>query len=447
MPLDYDSPQGRTAEIAVLKVPARGQRIGSLVVNPGGPGGPGVPMAAGAATTWARSALTERFDVIGFDPRGVGASTPAIRCFSDAEVDRGEAAMSATVGLGKVTEAGSRALVDRCAEHTGGMDALQAMSTRSTVRDLDVLREAIGDSKLNFLGQSYGTRLGAVYAEMFPKKVRALVLDGAVDPNLDTSSRRVIQWRGFQRAFDQLAAFCSRQSDCPLGSVPAQATERFLDLVRPLIDDPIPAGDRGSFGFNEAYRAVTSGLYVSAVWHVSAVWPVLIKGLGELQHGEFATLQKVADSFAGRTPDGRYGNFSQAIFAINCMDEDRHTPQQESALKREIQQAAPFTDAGRGSVTRDPCEFWPGKPTLGYPYANNIVDLPQSLVISVTGDPSTPYASGVALATAPGGAVLTVEGEQHTVAYAGTSDCVNTAVAEYLVDLRIPSPDTRCVLS
>ncbi|MEV0248717.1 alpha/beta hydrolase [Nocardia sp. NPDC050712] len=440
VPVDYQDPDGPTMRIALLKVPARGERIGSLLLNPGGPGGPGMGMAALGAKTFANSPVTERFDLIGFDPRGVGASTPAVDCFSDAELDTGKAA-TVTVGYGTLTEQDSRRTVERCAEGSGGKNVLAHLGTRDAARDMDILRAVLGDEKLSFLGQSYGTRLGAVYAEMFPQNVRALVLDGAVDPSLGTVERRILQFTSFQRSFDVMAADCATRPDCPLGTDPAKATEVFQSIVRPLIDQPITVADGRKLDFNAAYGAVTAGLYDSAVW------PVLFKGIAEIKAGHGETLFKVSDAFGGRDPEGHYPNFTEATYAINCLDEQRNTPAQEVDLKRRIQQVAPFTDSGRGPEgARDPCEFWPAEPTLGYPYAAGIEGLPATLTISVTGDPSTPYSGGVKLAETLGGALLSVEGEQHTVAFSGASPCVNQAVADYLVDLKTPAEGARCTL-
>lgn len=441
VPLDYENPADATARIAMLKVPARGERIGSLFLNPGGPGGPGMSMAATGATTLADSPLTENFDLIGFDPRGVGASMPAIDCFTDEEADAGEAYTTVVTGSRTLSEDGARDLVGRCAERSGGEDVLAHVGTREAAQDLDILRSALGDDALNFLGQSYGTRLGSVYAEMFPQNVRAMVLDGAIDPQASTTDRRIEQFTGFQRAFDEMAAACAAAPDCPLGTDPAAAVENFQNIVRPLIENPIIASDGRKVDFDLAYGAVIAGLYDSAAW------PVITRGIGELQVGQADTLLKINDVFGGRDADGSQPNFSEALYAINCMDEQRNTPQQEVDLKRRIQEIAPFTDAGLGpDGARDPCEFWPAEPTLGIPYATDVEGLPDTLTISITGDPSTPYEGGVALADALGGSLLSVDGEQHTVAFAGADACVDDIVANYLVDLESPPAEARCTL-
>ncbi|MGV8874533.1 MAG: alpha/beta hydrolase [Rhodococcus sp. (in: high G+C Gram-positive bacteria)] len=442
VPLDYADPDGSTAQIALLKAPARGEKVGSLLLNAGGPGGPGMSMAAtGATSTWAQSPLTERFDLIGFDPRGVGASTPAIDCFSDAEQDAGQAYTSVFTGSRTLSEDGARQLVQQCSERSGGDDILEHVGTRDAARDMDILRSALGEETMNYLGQSYGTRLGAVYAEMFPQNVRAMVLDGAIDPGQGTAERRVYQFTNFQKAFDGMAAACAVEPDCPLGTDPSKAAERFQQIARPLIDNPIVTADGREMDFDAAYGAVVAGLYDSAVW------PVITKGIAELQIGQAEILTAIIDAFGGRDANGTYPNFSEALFAINCMDEQRNTPEQEVDLKRTIQEIAPFTDAGLGpDGARDPCQFWPAEPTLDIPYATEVDGLAETLTISITGDPSTPYEGGVNLADTLGGSLLTVDGAQHTVAFAGTSECVNGIVADYLVDLKAPSKDARCTL-
>ncbi|WNG85582.1 alpha/beta hydrolase [Mycobacterium sp. ITM-2016-00317] len=246
VPLDYQQPQGDTVRLAVMRVPARGEALGSLVLNPGGPGGSGLFAAAATALSLPESRLTDRFDLVGFDTRGVGASEPAVDCFTDAEADRGDSVLTTQGTTVQWTEDDTRHVFERCARGSGGADVLTGMGTRNSARDMDVLRAVLGDERLTFLGQSYGTRLGAVYAEQFPGNVRAMVLDGAIDPSQRTFERRVGAFAGFQRSFEQMAAFCATLPDCPLGTDPAGATDRFHEIVRPLYGTPIPALDSTS---------------------------------------------------------------------------------------------------------------------------------------------------------------------------------------------------------
>ncbi|MEV4363481.1 alpha/beta hydrolase [Nonomuraea sp. NPDC049625] len=441
VPLDYRNPQGQQAEIALLRVPARGKNpIGSLLLNPGGPGFPGTDHAALTAAAWAKSPITERFDLVGFDPRGVGASKPALDCYTDAERDRDAKLSSIPAGLDDWTKQETRRLLQQCAERSGGKQVLTHVGTRDVARDMDVLRQALGDEKLSFAGTSYGTRLGAVYAEMFPKKVRALVLDGAMDPLVGTHERRVQQAAGTQAAFERLAASCATEKDCPLGTDPKRATKAFQKLVRPLIDKPARTSDGRGLTFEQAVEGVTAALYSKAMW------PVAIAGIAELEAGKGDSLLKLRDSYHGRTADGVYPDSLEATLAINCLDEERHTPKQETAMNRAWFKAAPFTDHGRPvKEARDGCEQWPVKPTLGYPYATGIKGLADTLTVSVTGDAITPHEGGINLAKELGGSLLTVEGEQHGALLAGNA-CVNEAVAAYLIDLKSPAEGARCKL-
>jgi pimeloyl-ACP methyl ester carboxylesterase len=441
VPLDYADPDGRTAQIAMLRAPASGEPLGSLIVNPGGPGGPGMQLSAITATVWADNPITERFDIVGFDPRGAGASTPAIECFSDEESDAGGALFTLRGAEGTWTQDDTRQLTEKCAAGSGGDDVLAHAGIRDVARDMDVLRAVLGDDQLTYAGQSYGTRLGTVYAEMFPGKVRAMMLDGAADPTMGTAERLLSQYTGFQRSFEQMAAACAAEPACPLGPDPAQATTTFQNVVRPLIDQPLPAGDGRELTYNEATAAVTSGLFESQLW------PDVIAGMAELRTGRGDILLALLDAVSGRGQDGRWANFPEVNHATRCMDEQRMSPEQEVDLRRQIFETAPYLDPGTGAEgARDACEFWPGEPTLGFPYGDNIDDLPDTLTISITGDPSTPFDAGISLADTLGGSMLTVEGEQHTVAMSGTSPCVNDIVAHYLIDLETPATDARCVL-
>ncbi|SIR63014.1 alpha/beta hydrolase [Williamsia sterculiae] len=445
VPLAYSRPEGRTASIGVMRLPAKGDRIGSLVVNPGGPGGSGMTQAALASIGLKNTDIPKRFDVVGFDPRGVGASTPAIHCFTDAQRDRGDDRVTALGSAGPWTADYTRNLVQECANRSGGRDALAAVGTRDVARDMDVLRAVLGEQKLTFAGQSYGTRLGAVYAEMFPRNLRAMVLDGAIDPGLGTAERRIILHRGFQRSFDLMAASCAKQADCPLGTDPGRSTEEFQKITRPLLTNPVPAGGGRNLGFNQATGGVVNGLYYSEQW------PAIIAAIAQVKNehrGE--KLIALNDALAVRGPDGVWNNQSDANYAINCNDEQRRTPEQEADLRSAVFETSPFLDPGQpvDGVSRDGCEAWPVAPSLNIPYAQDIDKsvLPQTMVISVTGDPVTPYDSGKQLAQDLGAKMLTVNGERHTVAQAGLNPCVNGMFADYLINLKLPADGASCTL-
>lgn len=429
VPLDYAAPEGRTARIAVLRHATHQRRIGSLVLNPGGPGGSGVQFAA----SMSRALGDGPFDVVGFDPRGIGASTPRIDCLTpeETQVDRTDLDIDPSPAGVAQTEAETRDYVAKCVERSGGVDVLANVGTRDVARDLDVLRAALGDRKLTYLGYSYGTFLGSTYAEMFPGNVRALVLDGAVDPTESSADEAVAQYAGFQSAFDAYAADCAKHADCPLGTDPARTTAAFQALTRPLVAAPVQVGPR-TLGYPDAVTATITALYNPAGW------PTLTEGLRGLAAGDGGPMLSLADSY--------YALDTDVLVAVRCVDDDRVLDRAEVVeIGRRVAAAAPFADAGTPVVgALDSCALWPAPPTttshLPHPQG-----LAPTLVVSTTGDPATPYQAGVALAQALGATLLTVEGTQHGVVAQGYS-CVDEIVADYLVDLKLPAAGARCTL-
>lgn len=311
--------------------------------------------------------------------------------------------------------------------------------TQNVARDLDVLRAALGDEQLTFLGASYGTRLGTIYAQQFPHRVRAMVLDGAVDPRKNVLERQIQTFSGVQRSFDELAQYCIERGNCPLGSDPASATDAAQDLLRPLVDNPVRTADGRRLTYYSAIEAITLGLYSNQAWES------VIGGLAELRAGRGEVLLALRDLSAQRGPDGTYTNSSEATLAINCLDEIRPTPEHTTSTVAEINSAAPYMDPGFDVDTHYGCEGWPDEHALDYPYGENITGLPQTLVVSVTGDGLTPHEGGVALADNLDGRLLTVDGEQHGATTAA-NPCVNAIVERYLVDLATPDGDLRCAL-
>jgi len=440
VPLDYAAPGGRTAQVAVLRQRADQPTIGSLVLNPGGPGGSGMSFAAQMGETLGGGP----FDVVGFDPRGVGASTPRIDCLSDAEWDaaRADADVDTSPAGVERAEARSRQEAEHCVQRSGGVDVLANVGTREVARDLDVLRAALGDRQLTYLGFSYGTRIGASYAEQFPGNVRAMVLDGAVDPSEDAVQSSVNQMAGFQQAFDAFAADCARHPSCSLGTDPARATAEFQALVRPLIDRPAPVpGGARTLSYSDAITAVFAALYDSRAW------PELSTGLTELRAGDGTTLLRLADHYYGRRDDGTYPDDMEALQVINCVDGARITDRTTAAeLSRRVAAAVPFADAGRGaSAALDTCGLLPVTPT-SVAHRPDAPGLPPTLVISTTGDPATPYQAGVRLADALHARLLTVEGARHTAAAQGYP-CVDDVVADYLVHLTLPADGASCAIA
>lgn len=439
VPLNYDNPDDGTGRIAMLRVPARGESLGPLVLHGGGPGVPGMNFAATTATTLATSPVTERFDLIGFDTRGVGATDPAAACFTEEDYAKPDAAFEFILSDVKATAEDTRRIADQCTTRSGGAQALGAMSSRDTARDMDVMRAALDQEKLNFFGHSYGTRIGALYARDFPQHVRAMVVDGAVDPQLRFADRRVSSFTAFQKAFDAMAADCAATPDCGLGPDPAAATRVYQEAVQPLATTPLT----GSDGRKLTFRAVND-FTISALYDPRA-WPAVTLGIGDIRKGNADTMLAIIDRV--NEAAGAVGNFLDASVAINCMDEERLTPEQAVQMRERLWTAAPFLDSGRGfDGARDTCEAWPAAPKPGYPFPAAIEGLPPTLTISITNDTTTPHSGGISLAKTLGGSLLTVDGWGHTIAASGTNTCVNDIFAEYLVNLRTPADGTTCTL-
>ncbi|MGH3933902.1 MAG: alpha/beta hydrolase [Pseudonocardiaceae bacterium] len=441
VPLDYANPQGRTARLGLLRRPAdnKPERLGSLLVNPGGPGASGMAAVASLAAGVDGAELGRRFDLVGFDPRGIGASEPKIVCRNTEEQDAERLDLdldTSPAGIAQ-TEGESQAYVALCVERLG-KDVLANAGTRDVARDMDVMRAVLGDEKLNYLGYSYGTRIGTAYAEQFPGNVRAMVLDGALDPDENLVESLVNQAAGFQQSFDSFVDWCLVQPQCWLGTIPKdQASKRFQEVLRPLITAPIPIGDR-KLSYNDATIGALQALYSDQFW------PVLDRGLTELLAGDGSTLLTLADIYYQRGEQG-YSGSQDAFKAVRCVDDPPVTdPAVILDADRRYREVAPFLDDGNPpSSARDTCAFWPVPPTF-QPGKPDVDGLPTVLVISTTGDPATPYEAGVELANQLNGRLLSFEGNQHTVALQGET-CVDDTISNYLVSLTLPKRKTLCV--
>jgi pimeloyl-ACP methyl ester carboxylesterase len=444
VPLSYADPNGRTIKLGLLRRPASdpSQRIGSLLINPGGPGASGMGTAASLAGRVAGNDLGRRFDLVGFDPRGIGASKPQIRCLTPAERDA-ERLMNLNVDTSPAgvqrTEDQERADDADCAGRTGA-DVLANVGTREGARDLDVMRSALGDPKLTYLGYSYGTRLGTTYAEFFPRNVRAMMLDGAIDPAQDPVSQLVDQGRGFQQAFDAFAAWCAGRPDCALGQHQDkdQSVAAFQALVRPLIAQGAPTPDGRKLSYTDATTGVIQALYQPDLW------APMNRGLQQLAQGNGDIIMRLADLYYGRSADGTYSTETDAFQAINCVD---NPPLSDPNVARDAdaryRAAAPFLDSGQPpSPARDMCTFWP-VPHTGDPHAPQVPGLAPVVVISTTHDPATPYQAGVNLAHDLNARLLTFDGTQHTAFLQG-NNCVDSAGITYLTTLQLPPDGIRC---
>ena len=439
VPVDYDNPDGEVARIAMIRFKATGDKIGSLIINPGGPGESGVEAAAGVVNSLPES-VRERFDLVGFDPRGVANSTPALWCNSDADNDRLRAEPQVDYspeGIAEI-EKETKEFVQRCQDKMG-KEFLANVGTVNVAKDLDAMREALGDEKLTYLGYSYGTRIGATYAENYPDKVRAMILDGAVDPNADPTEANVRQAAAFQTAFNDYAADCAKSPDCPLGTDPAKATDVYHSLVDPLVDKPLKTRDPRGLSYSDGIVGTILPLYSPNLWRH------LTQALSEMERGTGDTMLALADLYMGRDQQGHYNNSTDVRVAVNCVDKPAVTDRAKVAEEdRRVRLAAPFMSYGEftGHAPLATCAFWPVPPT-SEPHELKVEGLPPTLVVSTTNDPATPYQAGVELAKQLGGALVTFEGTQHTVVFQGNR-CVDDIAARYVIDLAVPPKDTTC---
>ena len=435
VPLDHADPAGEQLSMAVVRVRDRDQthRLGSLVMNPGGPGQAGSAHLAYWAS-WLSDDVLSRFDVVTFDPRGTGGSAQ-IDCgplpaddepshFPDLLSDAGFAAAA--------TE--SRQVMTACARSLG--DRAEFFNTEATARDLDLLRRALGDRRLTYVGFSYGARLGAVYAHRFPRRVRALVLDGPSDPVADPLAVTEAQIAGFERSFDAWADDCPARPSC---AAPDDPRRYVLDLVSRAEAAPIvsrrPAPDLPASGSDLM-------IAIQALLYTDRTWPVLDEVLAEAAAGDSGSVHEVIDHAPGRSADDEVPDPADAGLVISCNDRaPGPTVAQIKAAARRLTDRLPvFGNWGTRALFE--CADWPAaRHPLEPPTAPAA---PPVLVVGTVGDPATPYEGAVRLAETlgPDATLLTWEGEAHT-AY-GQTDCVNRLVDAYLVELAVPHPGTRC---
>ncbi len=449
LPMDYRHPDGETINIGVLRKPATGTRKGSVLFNPGGPGASGMSVVATIAAVNYDRVLNESFDLIGFDPRGVGSSQPSIACQGDRQRDRNRAENwpgympSTTPAQVAAANEASKAFVAACVktiteQGVDGTVFLANVGTADVAKDMDVLRAVLGDAQLTYVGWSYGTAIGTQYAEQFPRNVRAMILDGAINPSTGTAADALNQTKGFQQAFDAFGAWCAQQAGCPWDAAD-EANRTFQGLAQPLMAHPLPLPDGRVLSFSDAVTGVSEALYNQANWES------LRDALQDFANGRGAALMALADSYNERDTDGHYSELLEAFTAIRCMDHDRITDAETTVkLNKELTEAAPFEDNGQpAAAVFDVCAFWPVPPTTT-PHVPEVDGLAPVLVISTTGDPATPYQAGVALAGYLNGALLTVKGIRHTAFMLAGLGCVNAIGNDYLINLKLPASGASC---
>ncbi|MTA93566.1 MAG: alpha/beta fold hydrolase [Actinobacteria bacterium] len=436
VPVDHADTDGPTMDLQVTRRVATDpdKRIGSLIVNPGGPGF-GASMMVTQASMIFQEELLASFDIVALDPRGTGKSTPAIDCIDD--YDQLTINSDPTPADEQARQAQRdeyKALVESCIERTG--DAISHMTTAATARDIDLLRQALGENTISYFGTSYGCELGATWATLFPSTVRAAVLDGCADPTADTLDSLRQQAGGFQASLENFMAMCvSVGPQCPIphNGDPADALRTLWDRVA---REPIP-GIAGRPDVNES----TLQTALIAAMYTEDLWPTLAEAITTALSGDGSLLTELADSYNQRRPDGTWGNELEAFSVITCLDA-RNTPTdaEYEAIAKELSTTAPLLYPDGVFITSQ-CPYLPaaGESPVTITGASATV----MLVIGNTGDPATPFASTERMAAALESAVLVAVESNNHGGY-GINDCINEAVHRYLIDGTAPQEGTRC---
>ncbi len=440
-PLDWADPTAGTIELALERSPATGpddERIGSLLINPGGPGSSGIEFLPYAVSSVIGGEVLDAYDVVGFDPRGVGRSS-AVSCGSDEAVDeyltsdqplRSQADVEAARAA--VAEFGAG-----CLDATGAL--LGEVDTVSAARDMDLLRAVLGDDQLHFLGFSYGTYLGATYAGLYPENVGRLVLDGGLDPAMTSDELVVGQAVGFEKALRAYVADCQAGAGCPLRGGVDAGMEQIAELIDRVTAKPLDAGNGHTLNGTMAFYGIVVTLYDDRSWSL------LTMALDEaIRGGTGSQLFWLANFYLDRTPDGTYTSNSMIAFtAINCLDRPtvvRDYAEIEAFAEEVAEQAPTFGDRFARAVG---CESWPF-PATGEAAPITAEGAAPIVVVGTTGDPATPYAWSQALADQlSSGTLVTWEGEGHT-AYGRSNECIASAVNDYLLEGTVPADGLVC---
>ncbi|PVG82438.1 alpha/beta hydrolase [Nocardioides gansuensis] len=434
VPLDYADPAGDTIELALLRVPARGQALSSMVVNPGGPGAPGTDYAAAAGRVF-REPLRRHFDIVGFDPRGTGESAP-VDCLTDGELDE---FIAGDPDPDDAAEAASYrqdvlSFGRGCRERSG--ELVSHVSTVEAARDMDVLRAALGDPALTYFGASYGTKLGATYAELFPERVGRFVLDGAVDVTLDNRELGLEQAAGFETALRAYIENCLETDDCFLGDSVEEGLDTITGLLADIDADPLPTSSGRELRIGNAFYGLVLPLYARDYWFL------LSAALREALGGKGDALLELADLYTSRGAGGYNDNSMEAIYAINCLDDPSSVP-----FGKVEQQYADFEEA---SPTFGRVFAWSltGCRGFGGPAGDELEIRAEGaapiLVVGTTRDPATPLRWAEALAEQlESGVLLRRDGDGHT-GYNSGNACVDETIEAYLIAGTVPDDPTDC---
>ncbi len=440
VPLKWNEPGGATLSLLLTRLPAKADKPkGSLLVNPGGPGGSGAEHVAAYGTMQISPGVLEKYNVIGFDPRGVKDSD-GIECLSDAETDEMLSTdLPDTEEGAKKAKEWSDKLAKACGEKSA--DRLQYVDTYSAARDMDVIRAAVDSEKLDYLGFSYGTYLGATYAEMYPKRTGHLILDGALDPSLTTNEIVAGQAEGFENAVKDFVTWCQTERDsCPLTGSVDEGIQQLRDFMKDAGKNPIPTASGRTLNETLASTAILTALYGNETWEYVAL------GIESAKNNNSAdVLLMLADLANERESDGTFkSNSTFANVAVNCLDHVGVTDKEWLTKEGDrLAKKYPTFGPSLGSSDEDGCSTWPAKP-VRYPAKISAKGSSTIVVIGTTGDPATPYPWAESLNEQLDNSVLlTYEGFGHT-AYGRSGGCIEEMVDAYLLEDKVPDDGAKC---
>ena len=443
-PLDWDNPDGDQITLALAIHRSGAKDAPALFINPGGPGGPVVSALPYYSAQGLGESVVKAYDIVALDPRGVGDSTPVF-CMTDEEKDKynagseteGADADSPQSAIAEVQE-DSREFAQGCRDHSGAI--FEHIDTVSAARDFDMVRSILGQDKLNLLGYSYGTFLGATYAGLYPAQVGRFVLDGALDPSLSVDEVSSMQMRGLDASLQQWITDCATQASCPMGRTKDEGIANVRSFLESLEASPLPT--------NDPDRPLTEGLAVTAMigaMYNTQWWPELTNAYSDAtRRNDGTAMLEIADLMNSRNPDGTYAdNSTDAINAINNLDykpagTDAEWIARADALKSELSildRYVGYPSAGLSAWPTEHAERAPIHATGAAPI----------LVIGTTHDPATPYPMAEALASQlDSGVLITVEGWNHTAYRRGANQCVTRAVEDYFVKGIVPTDGLMC---
>ena len=456
VPLDYDNPEGPRILLSLIWLPATNPegRIGALLMNPGGPGGSGVDLVRGIAE-FLPPVLRARFDVVGFDPRGIARSTP-LRCFGTPKQwdPAFWADLPLTLADVAIVAAADRYLADACDQRAGSV--IDHMSTADVARDMDLIRAALGDEQLNYLGYSYGSMLGTTYANLFPDRVRAFIIDGVLDPIAWTTgaagerdlpfSTRLRSDAGAQATLDEFFRLCDEAGpDCGFTGYSAQ---RFAALRAKLLEGPIMVeldGETFPFSYSDLVFSTLGALYNPFSWpfHAQFLAAIEANASSEALGARLADL-RTSLGYVNKRGFPRYPNFVEGFPGVACSDSDNPDTHADWFVAAEAAEAQ-FGYFGRAwTWLSSICAVWPGVAEDRYVGPWSSVTANPVLIVGNFFDPATRYEGAVTVAgLLPNSRLLSYAGWGHTVV-GGVSSCIDSAALAYLLALVLPAEGTVC---